>query len=143
MKSFIQFNIITPERVFLEEITNEILLPTNSGQIGILVGHAPLITALDVGVLCFRFQDRWKSIALMGGFALVLFDNITILVNEAEGANTVDPEEAQETFKIARQNFLEISKTSKDKVSTNFNYKRAKARYTIAQTSIQTSIQRS
>lgn len=123
----VQFNIITPDRIFLNSQGDEIILPTNIGQIGVLTGHAPLITALDIGVLFYRSQKTWTSIALMGGFALVLQDNITILVNEAESANTIDLQEALQCFESARQLFYQAT-NSKQKVSANFALKRAQAR---------------
>nr|AYC65765.1 ATP synthase CF1 subunit epsilon [Udotea sp. TZ0819] len=123
----VQFNIITPDRIFLNSQGDEIILPTNIGQIGVLTGHAPLITALDIGVLFYRSKKTWTSIALMGGFALILQDNITILVNEAESANTIDLQEALQCFESARQLFYQAT-NSKQKVSANFALKRAQAR---------------
>ena len=126
-----QFNIITPDRVFLEEKTDEIILPTNTGQMGVLTGHAPLITALDIGVLFYRSKQTWISLALMGGFALILLDNITILVNEIEDVNTIDLEEAQQTFKTTKKTFLGTHETSKERMTANLAFKRARARYQV------------
>nr|YP_009472532.1 ATP synthase CF1 subunit epsilon [Chlorodesmis fastigiata]ARO74203.1 ATP synthase CF1 subunit epsilon [Chlorodesmis fastigiata] len=123
----VQFNIITPDRIFLNAQGDEIILPTNIGQIGVLTDHAPLITALDIGVLFYRSQNTWTSIALMGGFALILQNNITILVNEAESANTIDLQEALQCFESARQLFSQAT-NSKQKVYANFALKRAQAR---------------
>nr|YP_009519621.1 ATP synthase CF1 subunit epsilon [Udotea flabellum]AYC65676.1 ATP synthase CF1 subunit epsilon [Udotea flabellum] len=122
-----QFNIITPDRIFLNAQADEIILPTNTGQMGVLTGHAPLITALDIGVLLYRSKKTWTSIALLGGFALILQDNITILVNEAESASTIDPQEAFKSFELAQQQFSQAT-NPKQKVSANFAFKRAQAR---------------
>ncbi|MFY2490586.1 ATP synthase F1 subunit epsilon [Escherichia coli] len=126
----IRFSIITPDRVFLNNEADEIILPTNTGQMGILTGHAPLITALDVGVLLFRSNKKWISLALMGGFALVQENNLTVLVNEAESANTIDFEEAKKTLENARQQFLQATH-QKEKVSAQFSLKRAQARFQV------------
>nr|YP_009519444.1 ATP synthase CF1 subunit epsilon [Rhipiliopsis peltata]AYC65495.1 ATP synthase CF1 subunit epsilon [Rhipiliopsis peltata] len=132
----LQFSIITPDRIFLNAQADEIILPTNTGQMGVLTGHAPLITALDIGVLLYRSKkggaspSPWTSLALMGGFALILMDNITVLVNEAENSETIDPQEALQTFEVARQQFLEAT-NPKQKVSANFAFKRAQARYQV------------
>lgn len=123
----LQFNIITPNQIFLKDQANEIVLSTNTGKMGVLSGHAPLITALDVGVFLYRSTNTWTSIALMGGFALILQDNITILVNEAESADTIYLQEALECLEFARQQFFQ-AKNSKEKVSANFILKRAQAR---------------
>ncbi|MBA0563469.1 hypothetical protein Golob_008446, partial [Gossypium lobatum] len=68
--------------VFLE--VKEIILSTNSGQIGILPNHTPIATAIDIGILRIRLNDQWLTIALMGGFARMYNNEITILVNDAE-----------------------------------------------------------
>nr|AYC64289.1 ATP synthase CF1 subunit epsilon [Pseudochlorodesmis sp. HV01306a] len=126
----LQFSIITPDRIFLNEQADEIILPTNTGQMGVLTGHAPLITALDIGVLLYRSKKKWVSLALMGGFALIQQNVLTVLVNEAENASTIDPQEAQQTFESARQEFLNAT-NPKQKVSANFALKRAQARYQV------------
>lgn len=128
----LQFSIITPDRIFLNEQADEIILPTNTGQMGVLTGHAPLITALDIGVLLYRSKKKWISLALMGGFSLIQQNTIIVLVNEAENASTIDPQEAQQTFESARQEFLNAT-NPKQKVSANFALKRAQARYQVVQ----------
>nr|AYC64421.1 ATP synthase CF1 subunit epsilon [Pseudochlorodesmis sp. HV01306b] len=126
----LNFCIITPDRIFLNAQADEMILPTNTGQMGVLTGHAPLITALDIGVLLYRSQKKWMALALMGGFALIQQDTLTVLVNEAEDAQTMDPQEAQQTFEVAQQNYLQATHP-KQKVSANFALKRAQARYQV------------
>nr|AYO45712.1 ATP synthase CF1 epsilon subunit [Caulerpa cupressoides] len=126
----IKFSIITPDRVFLNNEADEIILPTNTGQMGILTGHAPLITALDVGVLLFRSNKKWISLALMGGFALIQENNLTVLVNEAESANTINLEDARGALENARQQLIQAT-NQKEKVSAQFSLKRAQARFQV------------
>nr|YP_009514376.1 ATP synthase epsilon chain [Caulerpa lentillifera]AXG75822.1 ATP synthase epsilon chain [Caulerpa lentillifera]QKS32304.1 ATP synthase epsilon chain [Caulerpa lentillifera]QUV75702.1 ATP synthase CF1 subunit epsilon [Caulerpa lentillifera] len=126
----IKFSIITPDRVFLNNEADEIILPTNTGQMGILTGHAPLITALDVGVLLFRSNKKWISLALMGGFALVQENNLTVLVNEAESGNTINYEGARRALENARQQLIQAT-NQKEKVSAQFSLKRAQARFQV------------
>ena len=76
----LQVCIMTPDRIFSNEEVDEIILPTNTGQMGVLSNHAPLMTALDVGVMLSRKKNEWTSVALMGGFALVKQNQITVLV---------------------------------------------------------------
>ncbi|BEI31735.1 ATP synthase CF1 epsilon subunit (chloroplast) [Bryopsis sp. KO-2023] len=124
--------IITPDRIFLNEQVEEIILPTNTGQMGILSNHAPIITALDIGVMLIRNKKEWNPIVLMGGFALVKQNQVTVLVNEAESEKTIDKAEAEKNFITAKQNF-EQATSAKQKVETNFIYKRARARYQAVQ----------
>nr|QHN60183.1 ATP synthase CF1 epsilon subunit [Caulerpa sertularioides f. longipes] len=126
----IKFSIITPDRVFLNNEADEIILPTNTGQMGILTGHAPLITALDVGVLLFRSNKKWISLALMGGFALIQENNLTVLVNEAESANTINYDGALRALENARQQLVQAT-NQKEKVSAQFSLKRAQARFQV------------
>lgn len=125
-----KFSIITPDRIFLNGEAEEIILPTNTGQMGVLKGHAPLITALDIGVFLYRSQKKWTPLALMGGFALILRDNITLLVNEAENSTTIEISKAD--LESAREQYLQAT-NPKQKVSANFALKRAQARYQVVQ----------
>lgn len=127
-----KFSIITPDRIFLNGEAEEIILPTNTGQMGILKGHAPLITALDIGVFLYRSQKTWTPLALMGGFALILRDNITLLVNEAENSSTIDLKLSKAELDSAREQYLQAV-NPKQKVSANFALKRAQARYQVVQ----------
>lgn len=120
--------IMTPDRIFWNQEAEEIILPTNTGQMGVLTNHAPLITALDIGVMSIRTKTEWMPVALMGGFALVKQNQVTILVNEAESVKNVDATTAEDLYNQARE-ALESATTEKDKVEANSVFKRAKARY--------------
>lgn len=126
----LQVCIMTPDRIFLNEQVDELILPTNTGQMGVLTNHAPLITALDIGVMLVRQKNNWSSLALMGGFALIKQNQITVLVNEAESATTINLEEAENAFGIAKTK-LEEAEGQKQKVEANFAFKRARARYQV------------
>ena len=126
----LQVCIMTPDRIFWNDQAEEIILPTNTGQMGVLTNHAPLITALDIGVMLIRANNNWVSLALMGGFALVKGNQITILVNEAESSKTINFEEAENTFNSAKTK-LENAEGQKQKVEANFVFKRARARYQV------------
>jgi ATP synthase F1 epsilon subunit len=119
---------MTPDRVFWNEKAEEIVLPTNTGQMGVLKNHAPLVTALEVGVMLVRTKNEWTSLALMGGFAIVKQNKVTVLVNEAESAETVDPVQAEKTFTETQKKLSQVS-GQKEKVEANFAFKRARARF--------------
>ena len=108
----------------------EIILPTETGEMGVLKNHAPIITGLDVGAMLVRTKEEWNSYALMGGFAVVKKNQVTILANEAESAESIDAENAKTNFEIAK-NDLEKAEGIKQKVEANFAFKRAKARYQV------------
>ncbi|KAB1999970.1 hypothetical protein ERO13_D12G179000v2 [Gossypium hirsutum] len=96
--------ILTPNRIVLDSEVKEIILSTNSGQIGVLPNHAPIATAIDTGILRIRLNDQWLTIALMGGFARMDNNEITILVNDAEKGSDIDPQEVQQALEIAEAN---------------------------------------
>ena len=126
----LQVSILTPERPFWNGQAEEIILPTETGEMGVLKNHAPIITGLDVGAMLIRTKQEWNSYAIMGGFALVKQNQVTILANEAQYSINIDPEEAKSTFETAKEN-LEKAEGVKEKVEANFAYKRAKARYQV------------
>ena len=76
-------------------------------------GHAPLITALDIGPIIIRKQSNWTALALMGGFSLVQDNKVTILVNEAVDASSVDRKKAERTLEAATKRLNEVSEEKK------------------------------
>ena len=76
--------VLTPEKVFLTCKTDQVILPAVSGSIGILSGHAPLITILEPGVLRYNSKGTWIPKVLHNGFAQIEDDKVTVVVNGAE-----------------------------------------------------------
>jgi F-type H+-transporting ATPase subunit epsilon len=121
---------MTPDQIFWNEFAEEIILPTNTGQMGVLVKHAPLITALDIGVMSIRKENAWNYVAVMNGFAAVQDDRVIILVNAAESKETIDPEQAEKDFAYSKER-LDKVKDEKEKVEAILAFKRARARYLV------------
>ena len=97
--------VVAPDKTVWDDEAEEVILPSTTGQLGILGGHAPLLTALDTGVLRVRATSgskEWTSIALMGGFAEVEEDEVTILVNGAERGDSIDREKAEKAYQDAQ-----------------------------------------
>lgn len=128
----LQVCVLTPDCIFKKEEAEELILPTSTGQIGVLNGHAPLITALDIGLMIFRQKSNWTALALIGGFALVQDNDVTILVNEAVDAKSITEAEAQKTFEEASIRLEQVVE-EKRKVEATFAFKRARARCQIIQ----------
>lgn len=119
--------VMAPNRIVWNSEVWEIVSSTNSGQIGILPNHAPLLTALDMGVPRIRHDGQWSTMALMGGFAMIDNNQVTILVNEAERATEIDPDEARKSFQTAQANSAK-AEGKKRVIEANLAFKRAKAR---------------
>jgi F-type H+-transporting ATPase subunit epsilon len=123
----LNLRVMAPNRIVWNSEAQEIILSTNSGQIGILPNHAPLLTALDIGIMKIRTNSQWSTMALMGGFAMIENNQLTILVNEAEKASDIDPQEAQRTFESTQEN-LNQATGRKQAIEANLAFQRAKAR---------------
>ncbi len=120
-------NIIAPDRNVWDSNAEEVILPSSTGQLGILKGHAPLLTALDTGVMRVRVDKDWIPVVLMGGFAEVENDELTILVNGAEEGSKIDKDEAQKNLELMTSRFNE-AETSKEKIEATQNLRKARAR---------------
>ena len=92
--------VITPDRVVYDAKADELILPSSTGQLGILTNHAPLLTALDIGVMRLKASGKWVSIVLLEGFAEVEKNKVTILCNGAEEASLIDATSAQTELEI-------------------------------------------
>ena len=122
--------VITPDKTVWDDQVEEIILPSTTGQLGILTGHAPLLTALEVGVMRVRPDKEWKTIALMGGFAEVEDDEIKILVNGAELGDDIDQDAARTEYEQAQTRFqkVENSDNRQEKIQAENSMKKARAR---------------
>nr|WGM65770.1 ATP synthase CF1 epsilon subunit [Chuniophoenix nana] len=119
--------VLTPNRIIWDSEVKEIILSTNSGQIGVLPNHAPIATAVDIGLLRIRFNDQWLTVALMGGFARIGNNEITILGNDAEMSTDIDPQEAQKALEIAEAN-LSRAEGKRQAIEANLALRRARTR---------------
>nr|YP_009528806.1 ATP synthase CF1 epsilon subunit [Dioscorea alata]YP_010157885.1 ATP synthase CF1 epsilon subunit [Dioscorea persimilis]YP_010361753.1 ATP synthase CF1 epsilon subunit [Dioscorea brevipetiolata]YP_010361839.1 ATP synthase CF1 epsilon subunit [Dioscorea depauperata]YP_010361925.1 ATP synthase CF1 epsilon subunit [Dioscorea glabra]YP_010625863.1 ATP synthase CF1 epsilon subunit [Dioscorea fordii]AYI69202.1 ATP synthase CF1 epsilon subunit [Dioscorea alata]QGQ61647.1 ATP synthase CF1 epsilon len=119
--------VLTPNRIIWDSEVKEIILSTNSGQIGVLPNHAPIATAVDIGLLRIRLNDQWVTVALMGGFARIGNNEITILGNDAEINTDIDPQEAQQTLEIAEAN-LSRAEGKRQVIEANLALRRARTR---------------
>nr|QFQ45034.1 ATP synthase CF1 epsilon subunit [Scorpiothyrsus shangszeensis] len=128
--------VLTPNRIVWDSEVKEIILSTNSGQIGVLSNHAPIATAVDIGILRIRRNDEWLTMALMGGFARIGNNEITILVNDAEKGSDIDPQEAQETLELAEAN-LRKAKGKRQTIEGNLAVRRARTRVEAINTGLQ------
>ena len=122
--------VLAPDQSVFDGSADEVILPSTTGQLGILPGHVSLLAALDVGVLRVRADGGWKSIALMGGFAEVEADDVTVLVNSAELGSSIDGSSAESELQAARSavSKLEGQPTSPEKVKAQQGLNRARAR---------------
>jgi F-type H+-transporting ATPase subunit epsilon len=95
MAETIQLEIVTPERRVVNDAASEVTIPGKSGYLGVLPGHAPLITELAVGEIAYKTAGQLKRLSVAWGFAEVLPEKVTILAETAEKAEEIDVARAQ------------------------------------------------
>jgi len=101
MAETIQLEVVTPERLVVNDTAEYIEIPGLAGYIGVLPGHAPLITELAVGEICYRRGTETRRLAVAWGFAEVLQNKVTILAETAEKAEEIDTARAEAAKKKA------------------------------------------
>ncbi len=126
--------VLAPDQSVFDGTVDEIILPSTTGLLGILPGHISLVTAIDIGVLRVLINGNWDSIALMGGFAEVENDDVTVLVNGAELGSKIDSLAAEAELEKAKSEFTQLegqpSSTEKIKAQQNLNKARARVQAT-------------
>jgi F-type H+-transporting ATPase subunit epsilon len=97
MAESFQLEIVTPDKLVVDDRATEAQIPARQGYIGVLADHAPLITELAVGVITYRnTKGETHHISVAWGFAEVLPDKVTILAETAERASDIDIERARQ-----------------------------------------------
>lgn len=119
--------VLTPDRVICSTTADEVVLPGLTGQIGVLEGHAALITALDTGLLRIKLDEKWTPIILCGGLAEIDRDRVTVLVNDVEELTNVDLTEATKELEKATL-AVENAQTSKARLDASVELRKATAR---------------
>jgi F-type H+-transporting ATPase subunit epsilon len=96
MAETIELEIVTPERRVVKDRATEIQIPGRNGYLGILPGHAPLITELAIGEIVYTNEGGESTrLTVAWGFAEVLPDKVTILAETAERAEDIDVPRAE------------------------------------------------
>ena len=126
----ISLKVLAPNQNVFEGEAEEVILPSTTGQLGVLPGHISLVTAIDIGVLRLRSKSKWISIALMGGFAEIESDEVTVLVNSAEIGSQINTQQAEESLTQAKAelNKLPDGEKSPDRIKAIKEVSKAQAR---------------
>ncbi len=106
MADTFQLEIVTPEKRVVDTAAEEVQIPGKNGYLGVLPGHAPLITELSVGEIKFRASGEEQRLAVAWGFAEVLPEKVTILAESAERPNEINVERARKAKDRAEQRLV-------------------------------------
>jgi F-type H+-transporting ATPase subunit epsilon len=107
MADTFEFEIVTPDRMVLKDVAEQMQIPGKNGYIGVLPGHAPLITELAIGEISYTSHGETHYLAVAWGFAEVLPDKVTILAESAERPQDIDVARAEESKKRAEERLRE------------------------------------
>jgi F-type H+-transporting ATPase subunit epsilon len=95
MADTFQLEVATPERLLVDEQVTEAELPGQDGYMGVLAGHAPLLSALGAGVLTYRGGAEERVLAIDGGFVEVFDNHVRVLADHAEFGRDIQAESAR------------------------------------------------
>ncbi|MGH9509405.1 MAG: F0F1 ATP synthase subunit epsilon [Terriglobales bacterium] len=108
MAQTFKLEVVTPDKLVVDDSAEELQLPGKKGYLGILPGHAPLITELDVGELTYSRNGLTTRLCLAWGFAEVLPDKVTILAETAERAEEIDVARAERARERAEERLKKL-----------------------------------
>src|SRR6202522_1958154 len=131
MPDTFQLEIVTPSRLLVKDAAEEAQIPGATGYLGILPGHAPLITELGVGEITYKASGQTHTLAVAWGFAEVLPDKVTILAEAAERPQEIDVERAQKAKQRAEQ-LLKSNNPEVDYARAEDALQRAETRLNVA-----------
>ena len=114
----LQLNVVTPDRLLVDEKVDEVIVPGSEGYFGVLPGHTPLLATLQVGTLWYRQGPEKHYLAIAFGFAEVQPDRVTILAQIAEKADEIDLARAEAAKRRAEERL--------SKPATDMDFERAR-----------------
>ena len=132
MAEKILLEIVTPEKKVLSESVDIVVAPGELGEFGVLAGHIPFLCKLKVGELRYRLGAASKHVAIMGGYAEVLNNQVTILATAAEAATEIDVVRARAARERAERRISE-AKDKMEFVRAQAALQRAMARLKVAE----------
>ncbi len=133
MADTFQLQVATPERLFVDEQVTEAQVPGKNGYMGILVGHAPLLSALKPGVLTYSGGSGGQhALVIDGGFVEVFDNHVRVLADHAEAAQDVDANKARQQLDEATRKLHDARDTAESQAGLR-SMEQAQARLDLAQ----------
>ena len=131
MADTLQLQIVTPDKRLVDEAVDQVQMPGLNGYLGILPGHAPLLTELGPGEISYFRGGSAQYLAVAWGFAEVLPDKVTILADAAERPEDIDVKRAQEA-KARAEEALKKADSESDYDELLLAQRRAEVRLEVA-----------
>lgn len=130
MADTLQLEVVTPERMVVNDSADYIEIPGKTGYLGVLPGHAPLITELAVGEISYQRGGQKLRLVVAWGFAEVLPNKVTILAETAERADEIDVARAQAARQRAEEELRKAGQSGDEHAQAALQ--RANARLEVA-----------
>jgi F-type H+-transporting ATPase subunit epsilon len=124
----LSISLVTPEKDVLDMECDEVIVPGVYGELGLLPGHIPLISAMKAGVLTTFSQGKRRHFVVSSGFVEIDDDRITILAGTCEPADEVDVERAKRALAEARKKLDALSPEDPNYAGLQARAHRAEAR---------------
>ncbi len=109
MADTFELEIATPDRLVLKETVAEAQIPGKDGFLGILAGHAPLLSELASGMLTYTLDGRKYYLAVHRGFLEVMPHKTRVLAETAERADEIDVERARQALERAQRRLAQVT----------------------------------
>lgn len=103
MENTFHLQIVTPERVFMDEVAEMITLKAPDGEIGIAAGHSPVIVSMEEGEVRIKRDGQWRTAAASDGTATITPDQVFIMLQTIEWPEEIDERRARESEARARE----------------------------------------
>jgi F-type H+-transporting ATPase subunit epsilon len=114
LPTHIRLQIVTPDRLVVNEEVDELQIPGAKGYFGVLPGHTPMLASLSVGEMWYRQGTEKTYLSMAYGFAEVLPDRVTILAQLAERADEIDVARAEAALKRAQERLAKTNQSDVD-----------------------------
>jgi F-type H+-transporting ATPase subunit epsilon len=137
MADQLQLEVVTPERRLLSEQVNSVTVPGRGGELGILPGHAALISELQTGVLSYNEDGTTFQLHVSGGFVEVNGDRVSVLAEIAERPDEIDAARARLSREHTEKQLTSWNGTEEDFEKARAKLERSMVRLQLATSSLQ------
>ncbi|HNZ10601.1 MAG: ATP synthase epsilon chain [Deltaproteobacteria bacterium ADurb.Bin151] len=114
MAEEITLEVVTPEKMVFSGKVDEVTLPGTEGEFGVLRGHEPFLTSVDIGELYFLTGGKKYYYAVNTGYAEVTGSKVTVLIETAERADAIDKDRAIKAKETATASLAQLNKEHED-----------------------------
>lgn len=132
MAEKILLEVVTPDRKLLSAEADVVVCPGVEGQFGILHGHIPFLSALEIGEMYYREGGKTEFLSVSGGFAEVTGEKVTIVAESAELGREIDIERARRAMERAQQRLAAARTEAIDWTRAEAALRRAMVRVKVA-----------